>query len=186
MSRKRQLVTVKRLHPPVSETTSVLLSAVTCSWPLQPSVCVCVCLYVKGRLKDRESCHYTAVLSRVVSPEVRGHSGFKSTKTNPGQVAPICKQNSSQWGYICCIWMEPGWPAFPLHSCLHPQTACYCLLVVVPGIVSAGCKHPVIMASVTFRLCSMELSPLTVTLFPNATFSIWRALFSNECSFKGR
>ena len=36
------------LTPLVSETTSVLLSAVTCSWPLQPTACVCVsvCVFV--------------------------------------------------------------------------------------------------------------------------------------------
>lgn len=45
------------------------------------------------------------------------------------------------------------------------------LLVVIPGSVSAGCKHPVIMASVTFRLRSTELSALTDTSIPCRTNS---------------
>lgn len=43
--RKTLLVSVNRLHPPtVSETTSALLSAVTCSWPLRGSLCVAAAL----------------------------------------------------------------------------------------------------------------------------------------------
>lgn len=53
--------------PLVSETTSVLLFAVTCSWPLQQTV-YSLCLCEKGGWK-------TEKVAQLISPVVRGHIG---------------------------------------------------------------------------------------------------------------
>lgn len=137
MVEKKQLVTVNKLQPTLNVRNHQFLS-VHRHLQLTPYSCVFFLqgsLWKKERLKQTPSRQRLCVNKTAVSEVIFGASG--------GNLA--------------------GLHFLFTRVSSHSQSCC--LLVVVPGRASACCKHPVIMESVTFRLC-MELSPLTATLFP--------------------
>lgn len=144
-------------------------------------VCVCVC--VKGRLKDRESCHTAQLCFKewfLRGSEVR--LDLNLPKQTPGRLR--LSVNKTVVGEV--IFGASGGNLAGLHFLFASvsSNSC-CLSVVVPGSVSAGCKHPVIMASVTFRLCSMKLTPLTQSSCSHMLHLAYGELCSQmcECSF---